>query len=138
MKQFRNTLSLFILFIYVSFSFTIDSEVQEVKTQEFVVIDSVLIDDCIFDTKTQNEEFLKGIEELSGWNWIDGLHTAFIPLENGDTIEINKGGCIHYNYYVRLHSYSDSTSVRQTNYWKNEILKITRFYLILRRIWRIH
>ncbi len=81
-------------------------------------------DDCVFDLNTQNSDFLNGIKPFENIIWIDSIQTGFISQENGDTIEINRGGCVHYNNYVTIHSYSDTTTIENIDYWKSKILEI--------------
>ena len=83
-------------------------------------------EDCVFDMNTQTSEFLEGIKEFENFLWIDSLKTATIPLENGDTIEITRGGCDHYSFYVTLISYSDLTKIEDVDYWINRMEKLTR------------
>ncbi|WP_422356225.1 hypothetical protein [Roseivirga pacifica] len=55
-------------------------------------------EDCIFDMATQTDEFLKGIPELSPYKWNENRHTAKINLGKGETLFLNRGGCVHFNF----------------------------------------
>jgi len=78
-------------------------------------------DDCIFDLATQTTEFLDTIPQLQNYTWNDTMKVAMIPQKNGDVIEISKGGCHHYGYYVTLHSPVDSTKLDDLDHWLNRI-----------------
>ena len=62
-------------------------ELEEQQNSDF--------DECVFDMKTQTSDFLNEIKEFENYLWIDSLKMAMIPLGNGDTIEVNRGGCDH-------------------------------------------
>lgn len=53
--------------------------------------------DCIFDQKTQNDDFLKGIEELKEYSWDAISKTATIKFSNKEILEIYRGGCNHFS-----------------------------------------
>jgi hypothetical protein len=38
--------------------------------------------DCLFDTSTQNDDFLKGIDDLKGYSWDPKTKTASLRLSN--------------------------------------------------------
>lgn len=52
--------------------------------------------DCVFDTKMQTEEFVKGIPEFSNYVWNDELKEATIKLKDGKVLIAKKGGCNHF------------------------------------------
>lgn len=52
--------------------------------------------DCIFDQTTQNDEFLKGVEELKDYVWFDDEKKAEIILNDHWGLTIKRGGCDHF------------------------------------------
>ena len=85
-------------------------------------------DDCIFDVATQTPEFLDGIDQLKNYTWDDNSKTATIPLDNGDTVEITRGGCAHYSFYISLRSPSDTTALSNTAHWISKLKNITMLF----------
>lgn len=53
-------------------------------------------EDCIFDQKTQTDEFLNGIEELKDYIWNQEAKTAEIILNDHWSLTIKRGGCNHF------------------------------------------
>lgn len=49
--------------------------------------------DCNFDLKTQDDSFLKEIDELKNYNWNQKSKTASIKISQQETIKIFRGGC---------------------------------------------
>tara|TARA_R110002072_G_scaffold168350_2_gene321899 strand:- start:4 stop:483 length:480 start_codon:yes stop_codon:yes gene_type:complete len=49
--------------------------------------------DCIFDIKTQDDSFLKEIDELKNYKWDQKNKTATIKISEKETIKIFRGGC---------------------------------------------
>lgn len=82
-------------------------------------------DDCIFDQTTQTDSFLEDIPELEDYVWIDSLKQAVILLENGETLKVTKGGCIHFNTYIELVTDLDKTPITDTEYWIDRVHKYT-------------
>ena len=82
-------------------------------------------DDCIFDQTTQTDAFLDAIPELKDYVWIDSLKQAVILLENGETLNVTRGGCIHFNTYIELVTDLDKTPITDTEYWIERIHKYT-------------
>jgi hypothetical protein len=83
-------------------------------------------EDCVFDLKAQNDSFLMGVEPFKNYVWVDSLKTAIVGMANGDTIEITRGGCVHYSYYISLNSGSDTTSFSNTQHWINKIRSLAK------------
>ena len=54
------------------------------------------IDNCTFDIKTQDDNFLKNIEELKDYKWDQKNKTATIDIYPNETIKIYRGGCNHF------------------------------------------
>lgn len=53
--------------------------------------------DCIFDQSTQNDDFLKDINELKNYTWDSKKKTATIKISNQETLKIHRGGCDHFS-----------------------------------------
>lgn len=53
--------------------------------------------DCIFDTSTQNDSFLKGIDDLKGYSWNTETKTASLRLSKTEVLEIYRGGCDQFS-----------------------------------------
>ena len=58
--------------------------------------------DCTFDLNTQTDDFLKEITEFSNYVWDNEKKKATIKLENGDTLIVTRGGCVHFSFYGNL------------------------------------
>jgi hypothetical protein len=63
---------------------------------------STVDQDCVFDLTTQTAEFIQEIPDYSNYIWDDQTKTATVLLDNGDTIKLTRGGCVHFNYYIQL------------------------------------
>lgn len=111
MKKLTSLLLLLLTFIYHT-----NSTAQETDQNT---------DDCIFDLSTQTDAFLKDIPALVDYVWIDSLKQAVILLENGETLNVTKGGCIHFNTYFELVTDLDKTPITDTDYWIERIHKYT-------------
>lgn len=82
-------------------------------------------DDCVFDLTTQTDSFLKDIPELEDYVWIDSLKQAVILLENQETLNVTRGGRIHFSTYIELVTDLDKTPITDINYWIKRIHKYT-------------
>jgi len=85
--------------------------------------------DCVFDQKTQTDEFLKGIKELKNYKWNYKTRTAKLKFENGDSLTIIRGGCADFGVSVKMKilkssiDYSKWKNVNQKVLWIAKILK---------------
>ncbi len=77
--------------------------------------------DCIFDQLTQTNEFLKGTEFWNIHEWDNETKTALVHISEYETLEIKKGGCVHFSYYVTLSLFDDSTRLDNHEYWIDAI-----------------
>ncbi|QSS96704.1 hypothetical protein [Psychroflexus sp. ALD_RP9] len=59
-------------------------------------------DDCVFDLNTQTDDFLKEIPEFSNYVWDNEKKKATIKLDNGNTLIVTRGGCVHFSFYGNL------------------------------------
>lgn len=105
-----------LLLLLLTFICHINSSAQETEQNT---------DDCIFDQTTQTDAFLKGLPELEDYIWIDSLKQAVILLDNGETLNVARGGCIHFNTYIELVTDLDKTPITDTDYWIERIHKYT-------------
>lgn len=53
--------------------------------------------DCAFDTSTQTDHFLKGIDDLKGYSWDPKTKTASLRLSKTEVLEIYRGGCDQFS-----------------------------------------
>jgi hypothetical protein len=83
-------------------------------------IKSKEIEDCVFDSNTQTDEFLNKIPEFENYTWYPSKTTAKLKYEK-DSLEIYKGGCAHFSVGVKMKIPKDSVNY---NSWKNIISKI--------------
>jgi hypothetical protein len=120
----KNKIAIFFIILFISCSnYKEQNTENEVKTENKLLI--VQEDNCIFDLKNQTSEFLANNKNFENFIWIDSIKTAIIELNEKDTLSITKGGCIHYNFYIKLNSYSDTTDIKKTNYWIEKIKSLT-------------
>lgn len=73
-------------------------------------------DECIFDQATQTSEFLDTVSQFQDYTWVDSIVTAFIALPNADSLEIKRGGCVHFGYYFTLIT-EDTNALNQIDHW---------------------
>ncbi|RBP27027.1 hypothetical protein DFR65_1125 [Oceanihabitans sediminis] len=59
-------------------------------------------DDCVFDLNTQTDDFLKEIPEFSNYVWDNEQKKATIKLDDGNTLIVTRGGCVHFSFYGNL------------------------------------
>ena len=80
--------------------------------------------DCVFnnDHYGLTTEWLKE-SGLENFKWDNKLSQAMIP-QNGDTIILTKGGCTHFEYYVKLTLYDDSATVSNIEHWTELSIKL--------------
>ncbi|CAM1345601.1 hypothetical protein [Tenacibaculum amylolyticum] len=60
-------------------------------------INSDINQDCIFDQSTQNDGFLKDINELKNYTWDSIKKTATIKISDQEILKIHRGGCDHFS-----------------------------------------
>ncbi|APG65107.1 hypothetical protein LPB136_06980 [Tenacibaculum todarodis] len=72
-------------------SILIEKVLDTIKTKQ-----NIIIEDCIFDQETQNDDFLKGIVELKNYSWDKKTKTATINISKNEVLEIYRGGCDHF------------------------------------------
>ncbi|MEQ1732664.1 MAG: hypothetical protein ABL940_03270 [Bacteroidia bacterium] len=80
--------------------------------------DTTLINnDCVFDTSTYTPTIgtIKNYNQFQKIKWNSTAQTATTIFENGDTLVLHIGGCIHYSYSATLY-----TSINFSN--QNELL----------------
>ena len=53
--------------------------------------------ECIFEQSAQNDDFIKNIPEIEFYEWDKKTHTATVSLENGNTLDLFRGGCDHFS-----------------------------------------
>lgn len=101
--------------------------VESVDSLNAPVVDQVeeFDSDCIFDTATQTDEFLKGIETFSDYEWNDKEKFAVVKLPNDEYLNISRGGCVHYTFGVELVSSVDTTDFKKSEYWISRLLSYT-------------
>jgi hypothetical protein len=58
--------------------------------------------DCTFDLNTQTDDFVKEITEFSNYVWDNEKKIAKIKLDNGNTLIVTRGGCVHFSFYGNL------------------------------------
>lgn len=78
-------------------------------------------DDCVFDLDLQTSEFLKETKYWDNHHWHDDTKKATIKISNTETLEIIRGGCAHYNYYVKLAVQETTVDLGDMNYWIGQI-----------------
>ena len=78
-------------------------------------------EECIFDLKTQTDEFLKKIPEFSNYVWNKKDKKATIKLNNGRKLIVTRGGCDHFSFYGNL--ILDKTQLDLKN--EDEIFKLS-------------
>jgi hypothetical protein len=59
-------------------------------------------DDCVFDLNTQTDDFLKETPKFSNYVWNNERKKATIKLDNGNTLIVTRGGCVHFSFYGNL------------------------------------
>lgn len=100
------------------------SETTEIETPQ----NKEEVPECIFDQKTQNDDFLKGKKELKGYTWDDKTKTATLKLSDTETIEIYRGGCdyfIHGAKFIVPKSISldnDKDAIMKKKLWISELI----------------
>ncbi len=105
---------------------------SENKLKDTIKKDSVIntadeqSEECIFDETAQTSVFLDTVPNFKKLHWIDSTKTAIIPLENNDTLQVKRGGCIHFYFYFTLICHSDNHSFEDQNYWMNKIQFYTK------------
>jgi len=52
--------------------------------------------DCLVTITNQTDDFLKRIKEFKNYEWNSITKIATVTLDNGDTLIITHGGCIHF------------------------------------------
>ena len=60
-------------------------------------------EDCIFDLKTQTDDFLKNKPNLSNYTWSHKTKIATIILDEYTMLKAFRGGCDHFNFYGTLY-----------------------------------
>lgn len=106
MTILKSLLSLFLMFLGYSVALCQDS-------------------DCIFDLETQTDEFLVETTFWEGHTWDAEAKTAFVSLSETDSLEIYRGGCTHFGYYVTLISSTKEVKISDHAFWIAEIQKWT-------------
>jgi hypothetical protein len=81
--------------------------------------------DCIFDLETQTNDFLIETPFWENHNWDVEAKTAYVKLTEADSLEIYRGGCSHFGYYVSLISSSQNADISDDAFWIAEIQKWT-------------
>ena len=73
--------------------------------------------ECIYDLETQTNGFLKetSFGEIHEWN--NDNKTALIHISEYETLEILRGGCSHFNYFVTLTHYEDTADISDYKSW---------------------
>ena len=82
--------------------------------------DSLIInneDDCIFNLKTQTDEFIKHIPEFSNYVWEDSTKTGVIILENGEKLIVKRGGCYHFEISGQWIQKNKKHTIEEVDYW---------------------
>lgn len=72
--------------------------------------------DCIFDQKSQTDEFLRGIPQLAGYEWDSAQKLATIVLDTEDTLLVRRGGCNHFGVSAKFILRNDTTDYSK---WDN-------------------
>jgi len=94
--------------------------------------------DCIFNQETQTDDFLKGIKIFKNYKWDNKAKTAKIKLENGDSIIIFRGGCVHFGVSAKMKikkstiDFSDWENVNTKVLWIAKILQNEFNYKMLK------
>lgn len=98
---------LYCLFIISMISSCHNSEKPLSKQAEIETLDSSSNqDECVFDTSyfKFTSEALAEYDKTLNFSWSDTNKQATAILENGDTLYLTIGGCVHFNYSATLHS----------------------------------
>lgn len=108
---------------------SVKTESEETESKEVEPEEVEPENDCIFDQSTQTDEFLKGIKELENYEWDDITKTATIPLNNGDTLYVSRGGCYSFGVSALLKTtqntpqFTDWDQVFEKALWMSEVLQ---------------
>ncbi len=78
--------------------------------------------ECVFDLETQTNEFLKNTDLWNNHDWDSKTKTATIYASDHETLEITRGGCDHFSYYLTLTLNDDQTELIDYDYWLDHIL----------------
>lgn len=94
----------------------------------FLLIGSVLSqnEECIFDIRTQTDDFLKETPFFGKHLWNNESKTATIQIDKNTTLIITRGGCTHFSFYFDLIIKGDSTSISDHNYWIRKVFALTK------------
>ncbi len=98
----------------------LDDTKEEVENIEEEVFED---EDCIFDLKTQTDDFLKNKPNLSNYTWSNKTKTATIILDEHTMLKAFRGGCDHFNFYGTLYLkntniiYKDQNLIFEKGLW---------------------
>ncbi|MCB0737852.1 MAG: hypothetical protein KDC92_10095 [Bacteroidetes bacterium] len=84
--------------------------------------------DCIFDHATQTDGFVRDVSKFKNYTWVDSIKTAFIRLENGDSIIASRGGCAHFGVSAKWTHKTNSEQVGKDYVLKQSKWLANRIY----------
>ncbi|WP_459212080.1 hypothetical protein [Aquimarina rhabdastrellae] len=75
------------------------------------------IEECIFDLKTQTDDFIKRIPEFSNYKWDDKAKTGIILLKNNEQLLLKRGGCDHFEISGKWIQQRTGHALEEIPYW---------------------
>jgi hypothetical protein len=129
---------LFLLSItLVILTFSCDSKDKSDTTnvnEDFVLTDTIQSEkselsndsECVFDTSTFKftTEAIKKFDSTIKYEWNDKDKEATVPFENGDTLFLHIGGCVHFNYFAIYKM--DSSKFNDDEYMFNKTIWLAK------------
>ena len=117
----------------------LEKENVELAEKETESLPEFSEDDCVFDSNTQTDDFLKKIPEFSDYVWDNETKKATIQLDNGNTLIVTRGGCVHFSFYGNLllnkseQNFNDENGIFNKALWIAERLFHKSDYELIRK-----
>jgi len=96
----------------------------------FILISNLIncqeIEECVFDKTTQTDEFIRNKTKFTEYEWDNENKTATIKLENGETLKIFRGGCIHFGMSGELFTNFNSSKINDLDFWLDKSLWVSK------------
>ena len=86
-------------------------------------------DECVFDSSSITEDFLKQNKAIQAYNWSDNTKTATVLMKTGEYVFVKKWACISYGMEVKKITMFPSAGQESISYWQKDLISFGQQFL---------
>ncbi|MBN4046963.1 hypothetical protein JYT34_00575 [Olleya sp. AH-315-K02] len=83
-------------------------------------------ENCVFDSKSITDDFLKNNNEILSYKWFDDIKTASVLMKTGEYVYVKKWACMSYGTEAKKIIVLSSDIDESISFWSDKLLDFGR------------